>query len=57
MIKEEDTANLRKGMLRKSWREKREGECNENIVAANGILKKTLKKILKNSNKPYRNLN
>lgn len=44
MIKEEDTANLRKGMLRKSWREKREGERNENTVAAHGILKKTLNK-------------
>lgn len=57
MIKEEDTANLRKGILRKSWREKREGEHNENTVAAHGILKKTLKKILKNSKKPYKNLN
>lgn len=58
MIKEEDTANnLRKRILRKSWRKKREGERNENIVAMHGILKKTLKKLLKNSKKPNRNLN
>ena len=40
-IKKEGITNPRKEKLMKSWREEREGEHNENIVAVHGILNTT----------------